>query len=168
MSLQFSRSLRSLKIDGFRASRIGLILAILNILALIGWFFIAKVTLYETSSAVNLTEDGRVVASFESDSMKRIQRGQAGLLRLDLGKDQRMVTLPLTVFDKQEGGDQVEFLVQSNELATNFPAGKLSGQVEVEVEQVTPAELVLRTSGKYFSNNQVPLAPQAEQATPQP
>ena len=38
--------------------------------------------------------------------------------------------------------------------------GKLSGQVEVEVEYVTPAELVLRTSGKYLNRSQVPVSPQ--------
>ena len=42
--------MRSLRLDSFRATRIGLVFAIIIMLALIVWFFMARVTLYEVSS----------------------------------------------------------------------------------------------------------------------
>jgi len=168
VSLQFSRSLRSLKVDGFRASRIGLILAILLMVALIFWFFSAKVTLYESSSSISLTEDGHLLASFTPNALRRIQPGQPGVLRLDAGSDQRPITTPVTVFDLPQDSEQVEFLVQGGNIPPDILAGKIAGQVEVEVEHITPAELVFRTSGKYFKTNQGSTSSQTNQVTQQP
>ena len=46
------------------------------------------------------------------------------------------------------------------------PEGALAGkaEVEVEVEYVTPAELVLRASGKFLNRSQVPLSPQSPES----
>jgi len=168
MSLQFSRSLRSLRIDSFRASRIGLILAVLNMSALIAWFFLAKVTLYEASSSVSFTEDGRLMATFSPESIKRIQPGQSAILRLTPGADQPTIAIPTLVFDVETGEDRVELLVMTSDFPETIPKEKLSGQVEVEVEYITPAELVLRTSGKVFTKNEIPVSPQNFKETESP
>ena len=168
MSLQFSRSLRSLRIDSFRASRIGLVLALLNMSALIAWFFLAKVTLYETSSSISFTEEGRLMAVFTPESIKRIQPGQSAILRISPGADQPTISASALVYGVETEGNRVELLVMSPEFPRDISTEKFSGQVEVEVEYITPAKLVLRTSGKVINKNEVPFSPQSFKETEAP
>ena len=79
------------------------------------------------------------------------------------GADQPTLTLPAVVFDLLNEGEQVEILVISDGLPPDVKQGKLTGQVDVEVEYITPAELVLRTSGKFLNRSQVPVSPQTPQ-----
>ena len=94
MTVPFSRSLRSLGIDSFRASLIGMILAVLIVFALIAWFFLAKVTLYEYSSSITFNEDGRIYAEFSSEAMPRLRPGESAILRITLPGENRQVSLP--------------------------------------------------------------------------
>lgn len=168
MSLQFSRSLRSLRIDSFRLSRIGLVFAILNMTALIIWFFLAKVTLYETSSSISFSEDGRLIADFSPESIKRLQPGQSAILRVSPGTDQPSTTIRAFVYGVDSEKNLVELYLLSNGIPEEFPKDKLSGQLEVEVEYITPAQLVLRTSGKAISKNEIPFSPQSYKETRSP
>ena len=164
MSIQFSRSMRSLRLDSYRSTRIGLVLAIIIMLALIVWFFMAKVTLYEVSSSLEWNADEKLMATFPKEARARLRPGMPAILRLPQSPDQPAMTIPAVVFDLSREGEQVEILVLSNELPLDAQQGKLTGQLEVEVEYVTPAELVLRTSGKYLNRSQVPISPQTPQA----
>ncbi len=168
MAVQFSRSLRSLAMDSFRPSLIGLSLAILTMLALVAWFFLARVTLYEISQSAQINQDGRVKASFTPEAMNRLRPGQAAVFRPHTSGDQRAVALPAVVYDLQRGKDDVEVLVQADaEQATQLTAG-LSGQVEVEVEYVTPITLVMRASGKFLNRARLPVSPQQPAGNNQP
>jgi hypothetical protein len=64
--------------------------------------------------------------------------------------------------------NQVELLILEGDVPADFLSGKLTGQAEIEVERITPAELVLRTSGKFLSNNDVQLSPQTNSGTQSP
>jgi len=160
VSLQFSRSMRVLQLDSFRAARIGLLLAALNMAILVIWFFTAKVTLYEVSTEIALGDSDRIIASFPKESLARVRVGQPAWLRVDLGAEQPSLKLPALVYEIQRDQNKVVFVVLANESPVNYLAEKPSGQVEVEVEYITPAELVLRTSGKLLNRNQIPLSPQ--------
>jgi len=160
VSLQFSRSMRVLQLDSFRAARIGLLLAALNMAILVIWFFTAKVTLYEVSTEIALGDNDRIIASFPKESLARVRVGQPAWLRVDLGAEQPSLKLPALVYEIQRDQNKVVFVVLANESPVNYLAEKPSGQVEVEVEYITPAELVLRTSGKLLNRNQIPLSPQ--------
>jgi hypothetical protein len=160
MSLQFSRSLRALRVDSFRPSRIGLFLGILLMMGLIAWLFTAKVTLYENSASLQFGEDGRILATFTPEGMKRIRQGQTGMLHIDEGTDQQAESLPAMVFDTQSDSNVAEILIKSGEVPESLKTGNLSGRVEVEVEYTTPAQLLLRVSGKYFGNKNIPVSPQ--------
>jgi hypothetical protein len=160
--------MRSLKTDSFRASRIGLILASLLMLALVFWFFSARVALYETSSDLSGSQDGRVLVTFKEEALGRIQQGQTALLRLGGSTSQRSQPVTAMVFDVDREMNQVELLILEGDLPADILSGKLTGQVEIEVERITPAELVLRTSGKYLSNNNVQLSPQTTSGTQSP
>jgi hypothetical protein len=164
MSLQFSRSLRALRVDSFRPSRIALFLAILLMGGLIAWFFTADVTLYENSTSIEFTEDGRLMATFTPEGMKRVRQGQNAMLQIDAGADQPAESLPAMVFDTQADSNVAEILVKSTEIPESLKAGNLNGRVEVEVEYTTPAQLLLRVSGKYFGGNNIMVSPQSTQA----
>ena len=160
MSLPFSRSIRSLDIDSYRASRIGMILAIVILILLFAWFFFAKVTLYEVSSDLTFTEDDHVLAYFPKESLKRIQTGQPVILRVYTDPDQASLTLPGLVISTEEDSEQVMIIMISDE-AYSLPFHEdLTGQAQVEVEYVTPATLVRRASGSYLNNSQFPVSPQ--------
>jgi hypothetical protein len=164
VSLQFSRSLRSLKVDSFRASRAGMVLAIIFVFALLIWFFFAKVTLYEVSSEIEITSDGRIMAIFNEEGAKRIQIGQSAILRIEGKPDEQMLTIPALVIDKNEKG-KVEIYSLETNLPDTSSLEKNKGMVEVEVEYVTPVSLVLRTSGKFINQSKIPISPQTNQET---
>jgi len=168
MSLEFSRSLRSLRIDSFRLSRIGLVLAILILSALIAWFFLAKVTLFETSTSLTFSEEGRLMAVFPPESIKRIQPGQSAILRVSSGADQPTSNIPALVYGVDSEQKQIELLLMSSEIPEGFSNEKFSGQLEVEVEYITPAQLVLRSSGKVITRNGAPFNPQSFKETGTP
>lgn len=162
MSLQFSRSLRSLKIDSFRASRVALVLAIINAVILLLWFFLGRITLYEVSSELSLGEDGSLEAAFTQEALARLYPGQSAILRVDAGPDQPLVTAPALLVDVDDRSAVAQFLVMTEDLSSSALRGDpLSrAEIEVEVEYVTPATLVLRASGKYLGGSQIPVSPQ--------
>ena len=160
MSLPFSRSIRSLDIDSYRASRIGMILAIVIMILLFAWFFFVKVTLYEVSSDLTFTEDGYVLAYFPKEALKRIRTGQPVILRVYSDPDQAALTIPGLVISTEKDGEQVQILMISEEAFSLPPQEDLTGQAQVEVEYVTPATLVRRASGSFLNNSQFPVSPQ--------
>jgi hypothetical protein len=155
--------MRSLRLDSFRATRIGLVLAVVIMLALIVWFFMAKVTLYEVTTSLDRNADGKLMATFPKEARARLRPGMPAILRLPQSPDQPAMTIPAVVFDLPREGEQVEIMILPGEAPLDAQQGKLTGQVEVEVEYVTPAELVLRTSGKFLNRSQVPISPQTSQ-----
>lgn len=155
--------MRSLQLDSFRASRLGLAFALALMSALIVWFFQAKVTLYEISTSLEVGPEGKLLAAFPKEALSRLRPGMPAILRLRQGADQPPITLPAVVFDLPRQGEQVEVVVLSGALPPEASRDRLTGQVEVEVDYVTPAELVLRASGKYLNRNQVPVSPQNPQ-----
>ncbi|HYP26667.1 MAG TPA: HlyD family efflux transporter periplasmic adaptor subunit [Blastocatellia bacterium] len=54
MSVNFSRSMRSLAVDSFRPSVLGFTLSAILLLAWLSWFFLARVSVYELSETARL------------------------------------------------------------------------------------------------------------------
>lgn len=163
MAAPFSRSLRSLQIDSFRVSLIGMILASAVLLALIAWFFMARITLYENSANIQIGEDGRFLATFRPETMARLQVGQNAILRLNPGAEGGLISLPAMVIDRSLSSNQVELLILADISPQAFAGGGITAQVEVEVESVSPAALVIRASGQYLGERQLPVSPQSSQ-----
>ena len=153
MSIQFSRTLRSLHVDSFRASRIGLLLALVLAVALLAWFFFAQVTLYEVSTDMQVDEDGRVLALFAPEKVDRIQVGQQATVRLQLEPNQQPVAYPAIVFNPPAESGEVELLLTEGEYPP-VSGSSVKGQAEVEVEYISPLEMVLRAAGRYASPTQ--------------
>jgi hypothetical protein len=140
---------------------LGLLLGVLLMIGLLAWFFLAKVTLYENSSTLQIQPDGQVVATFSEEGLRRVRQGQSVVLRIDQGADQPTLTLPAIVYDTQKGGGKVILYVFADELPAGAADGKLTGRAEVEVEYVTPAQLVIRATGRYLSGSaEIPVSPQ--------
>ena len=160
MSLPFSRSIRSLNIDSYQASRIGMALGILIMVALLLWFFLVKVTIYEFSTDLDYKETGILTAGFPKENLKKITAGQPAIIQIDLGPNQPDITLTGMVVETDSTQETAELVILSEEI-TQIPLDEdISGQVQVEVEYVTPAMLVRRASGMYVNNSQFPISPQ--------
>lgn len=147
-------------LDSFRASLLGMILGGITVAALIAWFFLAKVTLYEFSSGVEVTEEGRLLATFRPEAAQRVRPGMSALVRVSGIPEQKPLTLPALVFDRQQGSNQAEIILFDQASAAGLAQEGVTTQMEVKVEYLTPAALVMRATGRYFSNNQVPVSPQ--------
>ena len=160
MSISFSRSMRSLNADSLRPSLVGLIVAILLLTAWATWFFLAQITLYETGQIVDMTRDGTVVANFSPEAQGRIYQGQSALLRFDAAPENQTEPIPAIVTDVasavQEDQHQVELFALPDAAAQIPLQNGLTGQVEVEIEHLSPATLVMRSSGQLLNGRPAP------------
>lgn len=97
-----------------------------------------------------------------------LKPGQTASLRLGQGGDQRPISIPASVFDTQGGKEKVLLLITDyTDLPGTIPEA-LQGRVDVEAEYISPLELLLRASGRYFSREADITAPQATEAVTQP
>jgi hypothetical protein len=161
MSLQLSRSVRSLEVDSYRTAKIAMLLAIVIAVALLVWFVFARVTVYEISNDVQYLGDGRIVAQYPTEPRKRIQPGMSAILRISTLDDGKTLTLPALVVDVDRQTNLVEFIIFTDETTLSALDPDLIGQVEVEVEHITPAALVRRSTGSFLSNTEFPVSPQS-------
>lgn len=155
--------MRSLKADSYRPSLAGLIMATLLLTAWAAWFFLARITLQETGQIVGVTRQGTIAAQFPTEALAHIQRGQPAFLRLDAVTEDQAVPIPAMVVNvdrkAQEEQGQVE-VFPLPEAAARMPLpDNLTGQVDVEVERLSPAALVVRTSGQLIDTAPVSLSP---------
>ena len=161
MSIAFSRSMRSLQADSFRTALVALLVAMVFLIAWTAWFFLARITLYETSQAVSMTKRGMVVADFPPETLGRIQPGQPALLRFGGAARDQTGTIPaivMNVIDQTpEGRVRVELVALG--VVAPYQDG-LPSQVEIEVEHISPATLVMRASGQFVDTPPVSLSPQ--------
>ncbi len=134
----FSRTTRSLHSDSFGPSLMMLVLAVLLLLAWNAWFFFAQVSLTQISQTASVVKVNIVEARFPPEQLARMRRGQAAFIYLE----GQAVPIEANVSDVWQ--EDVQLLLKDDEILT---IGKLNGHVEVEVESVSPATLVLRAAG---------------------
>jgi hypothetical protein len=152
MSIPFSRSLRSLKDDSFLPSVAGLAITSLFLIAWAGWFFFAKIAVSEISQQFQVNRDGSLQVTFPSHSLEHIQPGQTVALRIIVNR--RIQTIQGEVMDvkPKENSGQVRVYLYSDEIVKQ----NTQGQVQVEVEQVSPATLLLRAAESIGQPSQLP------------
>lgn len=149
MSSAFTHSLRSLQADRNNFSLVVLALAGLLLLGWLAWFVLAPVTLYETGEIVQTSSDGVVVAHFPSTAQTRLHSGQAGQLHFADVPPDLAVSATVAEVGAQANGDAVAvtlYVDLDDPNATVLHNG-LTGQATVAVEQLSPAQLVLRATG---------------------
>ncbi len=168
MPTPFANTLRSLNADGFRAALIGLGVALVLLIAWGGWFVLARMTVYEVSASAVVTRDGFVIADFASAKLARIRRRQAAWLYPVPDGAKQPASVPAVVIDiisspSAESAQVKLFPVLDRDLSKILPEGQ-KVRVEIEVESVSPATLVLRTSGLSVDTPGVALSPQPQRS----
>ena len=83
MASHYMHTMRSLEADRFNRSLLGLLFAVLLLTAWLGWFFFARLTIYEVSETAQLVRANKVVAVFPIATLGQIRRGQQAQLKLD-------------------------------------------------------------------------------------
>ena len=130
--IAFSRTLRALDADDFRASKLGLLAAVALLAAWTWWLFAARVPQYESTNNVHI-ESGRAIAYFPSTS--GIVIGQPALMHFNG-----------TVVSAQVQSIAPDYVVLV--LAPNpqspIPASS-SASIDVEVARVSPASIAFQT-----------------------
>ncbi|MGB6942260.1 MAG: hypothetical protein WBE37_07700 [Bryobacteraceae bacterium] len=132
--IAFSRTLRALDADDFRASKLGLVAAALVLCAWVWWMFAARVPQYESTSNVQI-ESGRAIAVFPPDVLSRLQADQPALVHVG------GATIPARV--QSIAADHAELVLTPNPQSP-IPASP-SASAEIEVSRVSPAAIALRT-----------------------
>ncbi|RKZ40011.1 MAG: hypothetical protein DRQ49_09810 [Gammaproteobacteria bacterium] len=180
MATPFSHTTRSLQNNNDFLSQAGLLVAILFAIMWGYWFLTAKITSYEVSQELYVTDKEKffrqfsqgegakrvqtirnrlIIAQFPQTALDNIQIGQDALIRLD-GDDK--LTIPATVINVRQtaGKAIVELRAEIDATLPNpFEEGK-GGKVRIEVEYVTPAILVLRASGMFTKTPSLSASPQ--------
>jgi hypothetical protein len=144
-STPFSRTMRSLDADSFGPSLVALIFAMLILFFWSFWFFFARIPLTEVSQSVQVRQDQSIVALFPVQTVGRIEEGQSAYLHLE-GFQRTVIPAIIMQINPQNG--QVELFADDDFV---FSDEIIEGvkQVEVEVEQVSPATLIMRASGLF-------------------
>jgi hypothetical protein len=114
---------------------------------LLGWFFLAKVKIFAQSSDLHVSESSRILAVFSNNSFDQIKPGQRGTLRVKDQTNGQMIAVPLMVFALEKERKQAEMVVLSPHLPIELIPGELKGDVSVETAAVSPFSLVLRSTG---------------------
>lgn len=161
MSLPFSRSMRSLHADSYRFSLAMFIGSIGLLTAWAGWFFLARITLYETGQIVGTTRRGTVVVALPSEASGKLRRGQLAVMRLQGTSVDQGGTLPVTVQEVTKKAEQVrvELSVPHQMAAPINWKERMAGQVEIAVDHVSPATLFTQPTGQSLIPPAVSLRP---------
>jgi multidrug resistance efflux pump len=146
--IAFSRSMRSLHADGRSRRAIWFLLIPVAVLAAWStWFLKSHVAHYQVTDHARLQVDQavHVIAEFPPTALGRIRTGQPGRFRSRVGGVPIRVT---SVADEvHDGYVRVELAV--DQTITSIPLQQgLSGTVEIQVENVSPATLLLRAAGQ--------------------
>ena len=168
MAIPFAQSMRSLHADRGTPSLAGLGIAIVLLAAWSVWFFWAPITRYETGTIVRTTRDGNVVAEFPAQALDAIAQGQTAYIRLHGALASQVGAIPALVASVigptsntlNTDTFQVSLFVQWDAVSAAIPAPEFVGEVEVEVESVSPATLVARASGQFVDTPSVSFSPQ--------
>lgn len=168
MPTPFANTLRSLNADRFRAGLIGLGVALVLLIAWGCWFFLARMTVYEVSVSAVVAGDGFVVAEFPAVSPGRIRRGQAAWLSPVLKGEKQSGSVPAVVIDviRSSAAEPTRvklFPVHQRDQRQVLAEGQ-KVRVEIEVDAVSPAAMVLRTSGLLVDTPGVALSPQPQRS----
>jgi len=171
MALPFNQSTRALQADRELAPLAIAASALVLMMLWLAWFVWAPVSLYEMGELVYVTRRGMVVASFPAQAADRLHPGQLAFLSvqddtapaLPPSSTQQTVTAIIMSVDSAPSAAVIEVVLSS--LSAQWPALTLSsgypisGSVAVEVEQVSPAQLLWRASGQGIDTSAVLLRP---------
>lgn len=130
--IAFSRTLRALDADDFRASKLGLLIAAALLVAWTWWMLAARVPQYESTNYAWI-QSSRVFAFFPSTI--QIRAGQSAIVTIN-GK-----AFPARV--QSVASDHAELVLAPNPQSP-IPASS-SASADIETTRVSPAAIAFRT-----------------------
>lgn len=146
MTVQFSRSVRSIQADNLGPMVIGAAFFAVLMLGWVIWFFFATIPSYESSVSATYPRDGYVVAEFSEAAFSQLRRGQSAQFRLSTsGKS--LPAIPLVVTDLYPETTQVRLIFHADDATVAVLQPGSTGQVKVVTERISPARTVLRSAG---------------------
>lgn len=152
MSLPFARSTRALHMDRPYSALVVLALAILLLGLWAAWFFSPSIPLYETGQIVSTTRRGTLVANFSAQAAPQLQAGQLAVLRPEGNVANQFNGVPAMVmaidYTVTDGQIQVNLAPLLDQESNRIIVKDFQGQVAVEVENISPAQMVWRASGQ--------------------
>lgn len=155
MSIPFSQTLRSLETDTARSRVVWLVIIALLLGGWLAWGLLSQITLYEVTDQASLTGATTVVAQFSPAVQGRIQPGQTARLRLDSYPWLQYGSVPAVVTTvprtSRDGWLEIRLTIPEEPAPPISLDYGMTGVVEVAVEQVSPAELLLRAAGRGIS-----------------
>ncbi|HLG97022.1 MAG TPA: hypothetical protein VKX49_11985 [Bryobacteraceae bacterium] len=138
--IAFSRTLRALDADRFRFSTFALVAAGVLLGGWVWWFLAAGVPQYEISRDVRI-EPNRFIATFPARVLDQVRPGQTATLHMDGASIPARV---IAVGVDAATGQVRTVLLPATE---NPPPAAAHAEAAIEVERVSPAALLLRTTG---------------------
>lgn len=149
MAIPFTRSMRALQADSHLVTLIGLSAALVLLGLWAAWFFFAQIALYTTGQIVTTTREGTIMAAFPASARDTIRRGQRVHLHPQGGNPAepgKPLVAVVTEVTQPTSTDQVqvEMFVLEHATARRLLQNGLRSAVEIPVEHVTPATLVMR------------------------
>lgn len=164
MALPFARSTRALHTDRSSPALIVLVLAILLLGLWMAWFFWSSITLYETGQIVGATRRGTLVAAFPARVGARMQPGQLAVLKRQDNAEQPATNIPAVLMEVRnkvvDGQIQVDLAPLLDQEAVRDVLKDFRGQVDVAVEQISPAQMIWRAAGQEVNTAAVSVDPQ--------
>jgi hypothetical protein len=145
-SSSFSRTTRAVYADSLQVVMLGLTFVTVLVVGWILWFFFANIHLYATSQTAQLTREGTIRATFPAASVARIRLGQSAFFYF-ADQDGGVNMMRATVAHIDSDRNEVQLLPHVD--AISYPHLQVGekGQVEVVVEECSPASLVIQAAG---------------------
>lgn len=153
MAPSFIETTRSMQANPPHITLLALFLAVMTLLAWLSWFFIARVTLYEVSQTISVLDEYTLVAHFDSHQHGRLRRGQTAWVYLGNGLEDTPHPLAATVLrvQRQTEGAQIDIYLTT---PLTESSSKIK-RVDVAVQQLSPARMVLRAINQTLNSPQL-------------
>ena len=156
MSPFFTETTRSVQADDFKFMLIILIIVMAVLLGWLTWFNFGTVSVYEVSETLELLDSQTIMAKFVKPSGSRIQRGQQAWIYFNGELGEQVNPVSVVVIHRKEYQDQfhVKLFIKTRFNPPLEMNEKTTGRVDVEVEYISPASMVVRAINQNLNKPQ--------------
>jgi hypothetical protein len=122
-------------------------------LLLLVWFFFVKVSIFISSSDVELVGNGIIQARFQEMDLEKLSSGQEAITRIENSEEGGTTLLDSLVVDVQQEQSIVDLVVleENSYVYSAENPGKIV--VEIIVEKTTPFQLLNSSIREYLESN---------------
>lgn len=157
MAAPFGQTIRSLDADRGYGRDVALVVFSLLLIGWLVWLFAARFPARLVSEPGQLLLDNTLTVEFSGEGIDKLEAGQPGLILLSAPPLPEALILPVVVNDVTFVGGTAQVvivpdfsLLEGREVGPEILSAFVEptpGQVQIEVERVSPLTLVLRAAG---------------------